>query len=766
MIYLIVGHRGVGKTHWLKKIEHIFINSGSLNREEKKIRFIDLDREIEKKTGKTINTLLSCNPDADSFRVGQSNTLTERKKKLQGKEESGAGQKKSDGKRQVVPHKNKESFFVKPYQTKTVDLISGKKNIYIFQQQALSKKERHFRLMENEICSHLIDKYKNTDQLVFIAVGAGFRNNFKIPSFCHIIHLIRETDPYGRVFSGRPRLKISESPYEEYMSLYDEREKFYRTIKEDSFVLPEQDFKFNEAEKLLFGLKKGQINTIITLNKNSLPAELDKWPSFIEKRLNWGVRFFELRDDQLKSNELNCLLKIIPKEKQLLSFRKSGPSFFSKKDLSSLVWDWALEKGVPPPPPSPPPVLSLHERKKEDMDQLCKKLSRYEAGYFKLAVPVYNLKELVQGHSWFLKDPEHRCFLPVSGKGKSGLWRWYRQIFGPQMKLHFVRESRDGVSDQPFLYEHLYSLSVGNTSIRLENSGSDRREKAEQLKSDQYNHQLSFAAVLGDPVVHSASPAFHRNFFAQQGMMFTRITLREEEFTKENLCALQKLGLVFAAVTSPLKKKAFQICDDTDSVAQLTQSVNTLLFKNKKWFGINTDIYGLQALLKQAGINKLVKNKAQWEKKERPSVMVWGGGGMKSLLEGELPFAKFYSARTGQQVINTSVVREHESHTGDRNSKKATVPFRKRAYKWQKKSSENSPSSFLIWAVGRSRMSSCVFPPLSWKPGLVVDLNYTENSPGLEYALMTGAGYLSGHTMFKCQAKKQQECFLKMIKKI
>lgn len=630
MIYLIIGHRGVGKTRWLKKGNRIFTDSQAPGIRTKKLYFVDLDEEIEKETGKTIDELLLCRGDTG--------------------------------------------------------------------------KEKYFRLVEQKVFFNLINKYKNTNNLVFIVIGAGFKwsDRETIPSCCHVIHFIRETDPHGRVFLNRPRLKINKAPYEEYMSLYSEREESYRKIRDESFVLPEQDFKFDEPEKYLFGLKKNGLNSIITLNKYNLPSDVKKWPDFIRKRLSWGIRFFELRDDQLNSNELSFLLKIIPKEKQLLSFRKAGGFFFSEENLSSVRWDWPLEKGLPP---IPPPILSLHERRKEKFDLLCKQLLEYKACHFKLAVPVNDFEELMQGHLWFLEDPEHRSFLPMSKKGKIGLWRWYRQIFGPQMKLHFIRESQEGISDQPFLYEHLMTLY-------------NRKDR-----------QLLFAAVLGDPVVHSASPAFHRTFFERQKVIFTKIVISKADFTKENLCILQKMGLVFAAVTSPLKRKAFQICDKVDSYAQSVRSVNTLVFKDQKWFGSNTDGYGLRALLVKAGV------KGSKFKKNQKRVVVWGGGGTGKMLEKELPFAEFYSARTGKVRVRKNKDSREEVHT-------------------------------VVWAVGRVRMPYCVFPLVSWRPRLVLDLNYTEDSPGLEYALLVGADYISGKMMFEYQAKKQQDFFLKFLNEI
>ena len=85
--------------------------------------------------------------------------------------------------------------------------------------------EKYFRRVEKNTLDKLIDKYKAADGWVFIAVGAGFNSRDTIPSFCQVIHLIRETDFQGRVFLYRPRLRRDKNPYQEYISLYSEREK-------------------------------------------------------------------------------------------------------------------------------------------------------------------------------------------------------------------------------------------------------------------------------------------------------------------------------------------------------------------------------------------------------------------------------------------------------------------------------------------------------------------------------------------------------------
>jgi shikimate 5-dehydrogenase len=69
--------------------------------------------------------------------------------------------------------------------------------------------------------------------------------------------------------------------------------------------------------------------------------------------------------------------------------------------------------------------------------------------------------------------------------------------------------------------------------------------------------------------------------------------------------------------------------------------------------------------------------------------------------------------------------------------------------------SETVAPAVLIWAVGRSRAHRA--PPAHLRPGLVLDLNYADDSPGLEYAATHGLAYQSGLGMFKLQAQAQRD---------
>ena len=212
-----------------------------------------------------------------------------------------------------------------------------------------------------------------------------------------------------------------------------------------------------------------------------------------------------------------------------------------------------------------------------------------------------------------------------------------------------------------------------------------------------------WGAVLGHPVHFSKSPQFHQAFFKSNfNSFFTRIDLNTEEF-KTALPFLIRLGLTCAAVTSPLKALAFQL----GHLPGELMSSNTLLIKDTI-LAANTDLAGFARLVSRIGSDK--------------SVAVWGGGGTLQVIRQILPRATFYSSRTGRL------------HDGMRQREKY---------------------DFLIWAAPRT--PETIFPPSSLHFTEVIDLNYAENSMGLEFAVLQKIGYTSGLEMFKAQALKQQE---------
>lgn len=209
-----------------------------------------------------------------------------------------------------------------------------------------------------------------------------------------------------------------------------------------------------------------------------------------------------------------------------------------------------------------------------------------------------------------------------------------------------------------------------------------------------------FAAVLGSPVEHSRSPMEHREFC--QDIPFVAVDLPEEEFSF-GLKFLEEIGLAFAAVTAPLKKLAWAQASRLSPEARQTQAANTLYFDHGRILAHNTDVLALKVLH-----NELPRAESVW---------LWGGGGVKSSVRQAWPDALEISAREG--------------------------------------SARTDSPDLLIWATGRSR--KFVYPCPDIRPRLVLDLNYSDDSPGLEWAVSKNLPYQSGLRMFKLQARFQRE---------
>jgi hypothetical protein len=295
----------------------------------------------------------------------------------------------------------------------------------------------------------------------------------------------------------------------------------------------------------------------------------------------------------------------------------------------------------------------------------------------KAALPTRDFRDLAKGHAWMMQDPLHRVFLPMSSDGR---WSWYREWLGQDAPINFVREGEGSSQDQPNLLRW--------------------------LKRKDFGVRPRFAAVLGDPVSHSRTPAEQSDYFAReaQAPVFA-IRVAREEWT-DALGLLESLGLKWAAVTAPLKDLAFASCQP-DELATRLKSVNTLALTERGWVGTNTDREGFtEAWRKEVSADAVM-------------TAIWGGGGTLAMILDVVPEARAFSARTGEP--------------------RAEVP------------TGFSPDT-VIWAAGAAGGS----PPRSWRPKLVFDLSYSEDSPARAFALERGARYISGLSMFRAQAAAQR----------
>jgi shikimate kinase len=470
-----------------------------------------------------------------------------------------------------------------------------------------------------------------------ISCGAGFDLS-QIPESVFILWVCRDSDMLGRLLLDRPSLNIN----------LLERESRYRKYAHAIYTMPEGLKSYDEEEKSIL-LKSNKIQACVTLTSKLDPVGIEA--------------MFEWRDDLLTEDEfLDFKLQT---QNILYSVR-------TEKKIPQMVMDqkYKIDWDIKRPIPQDVVIhyLSTHE---DQIDNGINSFQKFEnSDYnFKLCPMVSDWKDLKRGFYWQQEKPSHRNFLPRSVDGR---WNWFRLYMKHRQSLNFVRTAQGSSLDQPTLWQW---LSVFDRPVSR------------------------FAAVLGSPIHHSYSPAFHKAFFAQSSIPFFKIHLEEDDWS-EAFLRLHKWGLTFAAVTSPLKKRAGEIVQ--------RPALNTLAYdlQNQKWNSTNTDPIGFKAL---------------FQNRNQKSVVVWGGGGLLDLLKVELSDAHFYSARTGQPRENSQAIHNPE---------------------------------IIIWASGQSDIHQV---PQSWKPQQIIDLSYVENSVARTLAQNLNCSYESGLTMFVEQARAQQD---------
>jgi shikimate kinase len=525
------------------------------------------------------------------------------------------------------------------------------------------------RLMEVALAKRVLE---TASPQSWLASGAGLRLDDVQPGV-DVLWVRRDTDRDGRVFLDRPRLDPQTDPLAEFRERAKRREGLYGKWATREYTMPEGLSGPEALEERIVRGDLGGTGGAVTLT-----------PRHRRNLMQLGADRYELRDDLLDADEIRAHFGKIPEERILYSVRKSKTLPSEAQDGSCWI-DWGLEAGYPEREDvvrwADRLILSSHGTLKEALLDF-RLFSKHQVR-LKLSPWIESFEDLKAGHLWWSQDPERRAFLPRSAEGR---WSWYRLWMKGRAFLNFWREGLGSAPDQPTLWHWLAT--------------PDRPER--------------FAAVLGSPVHHSWTPVEHREFFASTGLPVWAIDVREGEWSKA-FPFLEELGLRFAAVTSPLKGRAFRASTPTARAAELG-SVNTLAWhRDGEWKGDNTDLAGL----KEAAADL-----------PEGSVAIWGGGGTLPVVGKIWPGASAYSSRAGH-------VRQGSS----------PLP--------------GSPT-VVVWAAPRS--ADLIWPPSDWKPAVVFDLNYKEDSPGREYALKIGAAYRSGEAMFRAQARAQREFWADFLK--
>ena len=118
------------------------------------------------------------------------------------------------------------------------------------------------------------------------------------------------------------------------------------------------------------------------------------------------------------------------------------------------------------------------------------------------------------------------------------------------------------------------------------------------------NVKTRMIAILGFPVHHSFSPIIHNTAFQHQGLNFVYLAVGlAPDKLAHAVHGLSALGFVGANVTIPHKQAVLPYMDHLSEAARAIGAVNTIVCKNDRLYGDNTDIEGFLAPLRDLELN-------------------------------------------------------------------------------------------------------------------------------------------------------------------
>ena len=132
------------------------------------------------------------------------------------------------------------------------------------------------------------------------------------------------------------------------------------------------------------------------------------------------------------------------------------------------------------------------------------------------------------------------------------------------------------------------------------------------------------AGVFGHPVTHSRSPRLHGFWLQRYGIDGAYIPLGVAPVGfGAAVRALVDLGFRGANVTIPHKLAAFEICDAVAPFARRAGAVNTLIFRDGRIEGSNTDGFGFLESIREAAPG--------WRADAGPAVLLGAGGAARAI---------------------------------------------------------------------------------------------------------------------------------------
>lgn len=243
-------------------------------------------------------------------------------------------------------------------------------------------------------------------------------------------------------------------------------------------------------------------------------------------------------------------------------------------------------------------VLSYHNFREtpEDLERIYQEMQKIPAFFYKIAVTAKNCLDAMRLLCWAKKSEDKLIAISMGYHGQVS------RILGKMIGCPIIyaalgedQESAPGQLSAKILIEryHYYSL----------------------------NPQTALYGLIGDPVDQSISDETHNSLITAYGIdaVYVKIPVNPSELS-DFLQFAKQLPFQGLSVTMPLKEHILSFLDEIDAQALEIGAVNTLLFKERKIFGFNTD-----------GIGALDAIENAYQVKDKRIVIIGAGGATKAI---------------------------------------------------------------------------------------------------------------------------------------
>lgn len=240
--------------------------------------------------------------------------------------------------------------------------------------------------------------------------------------------------------------------------------------------------------------------------------------------------------------------------------------------------------------------------------------------------------------------------------------------------------------------------------------------------------------LIGAHLSHSCSPKIHSELFKSENISATydKIEILSDNF-KEEFTEIKNSGYDGLNITIPYKEIIIPYLDYLSKEAKYIGAVNTVLFKDGKSYGYNTDYHGFISLL----------NSNEISAKGKEAVILGAGGVSNSVVKALLDLGIYDIT-----IVNRSKQNFHSQYTV--------------SYEFFNENISKYDILINCTPVGMfPNINNCPIEKSQIKGKYIIDLIYNpKKTLLLQYAEELGFTGINGEAMLLAQAKESQKIWL------